>query len=141
MYLLPPLLSLLAFATQGAKGSTSSHTTACASLADVKFSSFQIRFTATIAKGSNFTGDSTETSYNALQTSLPNACRVAAVIQTSANSSARFEIWFPAEKAWNGRFLATGNGGWAGGVNYPDVVTGLKLGMYSKFYSDLFSID
>lgn len=57
-----------------------------------------------------------ETSYNILQLNLPETCRVALVVGTSANSSARFEVWLPALEgdAWNGRFLAVGNGGWAG---------------------------
>ena len=104
--------------------------TACSALGALKFPNFQIRFTMPIIAGSNFTGDAPEPSFNAIQTLLPSACRVAAVVQTSENSSARFEIWLPTEQAWNSRFLATGNGGWAGGVNYPDIVTGLKSGMF-----------
>ncbi|KUJ12218.1 tannase and feruloyl esterase [Mollisia scopiformis] len=87
-----------------------------------------IRFSTPIIAGSNFTGDSTETSYNAVQTVLPSACRVACEIETSDNSTARFEVWLPTKAAWNSRFLAVGNGGWAGGINYPDIVTGLKEG-------------
>lgn len=78
--------------------------------------------------GSNFTGDAPETSYNSVQTRLPSACRVACEVQTSPNSTARFEVWLPLQDAWNSRFLAVGNGGWAGGINYPDIVTGLKKG-------------
>jgi feruloyl esterase len=100
----------------------------CESLNKFQLSHSKIRFTTPIADGSNFTGDSPETSYNTLQTSLPASCRVAAVVQTSNSSSARFEIWLLASAQWNSRFLAVGNGGWAGGVNYPDIVTGLKKG-------------
>ena len=121
-------LALFSFAAQ-ATASVYSNITACSALKDVKFSNFQIRFTTPVVAGSNFTGDAPETSYNVVQTSLPAACRVAAVVQTSKSSSARFEIWLPTEQAWNSRFLATGNGGWAGGVNYPDIVTGLKQGV------------
>ena len=51
-----------------------------------------VRLTQTIARGSNFTGDSTEMGYNTPQTNLPDACRVALKIGTSTDSSARFEL-------------------------------------------------
>jgi hypothetical protein len=35
------------------------------------------------------------------------------------------------------RFLATGNGGWAGGINYPDIVTGLKKGKFRPLELDM----
>lgn len=114
---------------------------ACSRLQEAKLTLSHIRFTASITAGSNFTGDSTETSYNAVQTSLPAGCRVAATVQTSHNSSARFEIWFPADGAWNSRFLAVGNGGWAGGINYPDIVTGLKKGKMKFSTWKLMNID
>lgn len=87
-----------------------------------------MRFAQIITKGSNFTGDSIETSYNTVQTDLPQACRVALKIDTTANSTARFEVWMPLQDAWNGRLLVVGNGGWAGGINYPDIAMGLKHG-------------
>jgi hypothetical protein len=106
------------------------NSTRCDFLSNVTLVNSKIRFTSTIAGGVNFTGDSTETSYNGVQTAIPAACRVACEIQTSANSAARFEVWLPVKDAWNSRFLAVGNGGWAGGINYPDIVTGLKKGEY-----------
>lgn len=39
-------------------------------------------------------------------------CRVTMYITTSAQSGIHLEAWFP--KTWNGRFLATGNGGLGG---------------------------
>jgi len=39
-------------------------------------------------------------------------CRVAAFIRTSERSGVQFEAWLPQD--WNGRFLATGNGGIGG---------------------------
>jgi hypothetical protein len=39
-------------------------------------------------------------------------CRVTMYLQTSAQSGVQFEAWLP--KTWNGRFLATGNGGIGG---------------------------
>lgn len=76
--------------------------------------------------GSNFTGTSVETSYNTPQSDLPELCRVRFTTKTSANSSAIAEIWLPED--WNGRFLAVGNGSFAGGVNYPDIGWGVRKG-------------
>jgi feruloyl esterase len=43
------------------------------------------------------------------QVTSANICRVALTIKTSMQSSIVFEAWLP--EHWNGRFLATGNGG------------------------------
>jgi feruloyl esterase len=44
---------------------------------------------------------------------LPAHCRVAAVLAPSSDSHIEMELWMPVEN-WNGKFLAVGNGGWAG---------------------------
>jgi feruloyl esterase len=41
-----------------------------------------------------------------------DVCRVALYIKTSERSAVHFEAWLPG--TWNGRFLATGNGGIGG---------------------------
>jgi len=58
---------------------------------------------------------------------LPAFCRVYANISTSSSSATLFEVWMPLE-TWNGRFLTAGNGGAAGGVNYPALGQGLRAG-------------
>jgi feruloyl esterase len=47
---------------------------------------------------------------------LPAHCRVAAVLKPSPDSSIEMEVWLPA--AWNGKFQAVGNGGFAGSITY-----------------------
>ena len=37
------------------------------------------------------------------------------------------ELWLPAEN-WNGRFLAVGNGGWAGNISFDAMAAGLRRG-------------
>ncbi len=44
-------------------------------------------------------------------------CRVVAVGKPSKDSEIRFEVWLPAS-GWNGRFWASGNGGFAGAIPY-----------------------
>ena len=46
---------------------------------------------------------------------LPAHCRVAAVLTPSSTSHIEMELWMPVEN-WNGKFLAVGNGGWAGNI-------------------------
>ncbi|MGD0106374.1 MAG: tannase/feruloyl esterase family alpha/beta hydrolase [Rhodopila sp.] len=62
-------------------------------------------------------------------TGLPNFCRVTVTMTPTSDSSINVEIWMPAE-GWNGRFLATGNGGEAGFVRYD---TGLPQGLMRGF--------
>jgi feruloyl esterase len=49
---------------------------------------------------------------------LPPFCRVQGVSKPSADSNIRFEVWLPQPDAWNRKFLSTGEGGFAGQLNY-----------------------
>jgi feruloyl esterase len=53
-----------------------------------------------------------------------DVCRVTMYLETSARSGVQFEAWFP--KTWNGRFLATGNGG-IGGCTFLLFISRLQL--------------
>jgi feruloyl esterase len=58
---------------------------------------------------------------------LPVHCRVAAVLTPSPDSHIEMELWLPAEN-WNGKFLAVGNGGWAGSIDTSAMASGLARG-------------
>jgi feruloyl esterase len=58
--------------------------------------------------------------------SLPPHCRIAAVLTPRADSRIEMEVWMPVE--WNGKFLALGNGGWAGSISFSAMATGLAAG-------------
>src|SRR5258708_6047584 len=45
---------------------------------------------------------------------VPAHCRVAAALTPSTDSHIEMEVWLPTADAWNGKFQAVGNGGWAG---------------------------
>ena len=60
--------------------------------------------------------------------SLPAFCRVAASLAPSPDSDIRIEVWLPAPAAWNGRFQAVGNGGWAGTISYAAMARALSQG-------------
>lgn len=107
----------------------SDNSTACPTLANLNLGNgTRVTLATSVPACSNFTGNSTETSYNTLQINLPSLCRVAFTVRTSSNSTAQSEVWLPQPSSWNNRFLAVGNGGFAGGVNYPDVVWGARKG-------------
>jgi feruloyl esterase len=46
-------------------------------------------------------------------------------VQSIANSTFGFGLFLPDK--WNKRFLAVGNGGFAGGINYLDMVLNLRF--------------
>ena len=52
---------------------------------------------------------------------LPAHCKVAATLTPSSDSHIEMELWLPAE-GWNGKFLAMGNGAWAGTIPLATVV-------------------
>ena len=49
---------------------------------------------------------------------LPPLCRVQGISKPSADSDIRFEVWLPQPAAWNRKFMSTGEGGFAGQLNY-----------------------
>ena len=54
-------------------------------------------------------------------------CRVAVTLTPSADSHIEMELWLPTEN-WNGKFLAVGNGGWAGSISFDAMASGLRRG-------------
>src|SRR5688572_28644937 len=57
----------------------------------------------------------------------PPFCRVALHSSLSVGSSINHEVWLPAS-GWNGRFLGTGNGGWAGTIYHTSLTQGVEKG-------------
>jgi feruloyl esterase len=72
------------------------------------------RFVPPNAKDDGFTG-------------LPAFCRVVAAAHPVSDSDIRVEVWLPVS-GWNGRELATGNGGFAGSISYGSLANGIKSG-------------
>ena len=57
---------------------------------------------------------------------LPSFCRVVGTIRPTSDSAIGFELWLP--DPWNGRYLQSGNGGFAGHINYDGLAPGLRDG-------------
>jgi hypothetical protein len=64
---------------------------------------------------------------NTTLTDMPPFCRVQGVSQPSSDSSIVFEVWLPQPTNWNSKFLSSGEGGFAGTLNYTR--NGLDGGM------------
>jgi feruloyl esterase len=59
---------------------------------------------------------------------IPEHCRVTMVLKPTSDSNINVELWLPTEN-WNGKFLAVGNGGWAGAIQgYSDMQQALRRG-------------
>ncbi|KAF7531751.1 hypothetical protein G7054_g8583 [Neopestalotiopsis clavispora] len=59
-------------------------------------------------------------------TDLPESCAVTVYVQSSDVSWYRYGLFLPAD--WNQRFLAVGNGGFGGGINWLDMGSFMKYG-------------
>jgi feruloyl esterase len=59
---------------------------------------------------------------------IPQHCRVTLVLKPTSDSNINVELWLPLQN-WNGKFLAVGNGGWAGSIQgYDDMQEALRRG-------------
>ncbi len=59
---------------------------------------------------------------------MPAFCRVAATLRPTSDSVIKIEVWMPPAAAWNGKFMAVGNGGQAGQIYYHKMGLPLSLG-------------
>jgi feruloyl esterase len=66
---------------------------------------------------------------------LPKFCRVAATLMPSSDSNVRIEVWMPIA-GWNGKYEGTGNGGYAGSIEYQSLAEGLRRG-YAAANTDM----
>lgn len=62
-------------------------------------------------------------------TQLPELCVVVVNVTSSPTSNYRFGLYLPT--TWNSKFLAVGNGGFAGGINWYDMAPGTRYGFAS----------
>ncbi|KAI1473803.1 tannase and feruloyl esterase [Daldinia eschscholtzii] len=60
-----------------------------------------------------------------------NLCRLVLTVATSPSSEIQLEAWLPDSPTWNGRVLATGNGGIGGCIDYATIQNGAGLGFAS----------
>ncbi len=94
----------------------------CESLRGMKVSGGTVTAAEHIEKGATPAGGR-----GAITPPLPQYCRVTAVLSSGPDSKINVELWLPDPSEWNGKFLGTGNGGFAGSIAVGDLRTGIGL--------------
>jgi hypothetical protein len=89
-----------------------SSVSACADLTQLTFEG-----NTTITAATAVTSGSLVTPANPTLTNLPAFCRVQGTSKPTSDSNISFEVWLPSS-TWNGKFLSSGEGGYAGVLNY-----------------------
>ena len=107
------------------------HATDCAQLAGLKLPHTEITLAESVAAGAfKPPGGAAMGAPGAPPVSysgLPAFCRVAGTLRPTSDSDIRFEVWLPASN-WNGKFVGTGNGVWAGAITYFSMIEPLSMG-------------
>ncbi|KAI1452371.1 tannase and feruloyl esterase [Annulohypoxylon moriforme] len=85
-----------------------------------------INFVKAIPQNGSFGQGAVDIPFPTNATKLPALCAVGINVKSSENSTYNFGLFLP-DKTWNGRFLTTGNGGFGGGINWPD------MGIFSQY--------
>lgn len=92
-------------------------------------SNASLTFTQVQAAGSTFQVPADDIAYPTSPHGLPSLCAVQINVTSSPTSAYSFGLFLP--DSWNARFLAVGNGGFAGGINWLDMAAGVGYGFAS----------
>ena len=135
------MLAVLVLAVGGARAEAAS----CESLASVALPQTTVTAAETVAAGAFVpAGPPPSALGRRLLAAAPAFCRVAATITPTSDSDIKIEVWLPlaarpdgaaGSSAWNGKFLAVGNGGWLGSIPYNGLAEGL-IGGYATAATD-----
>ncbi|KAF2448096.1 feruloyl esterase B precursor [Karstenula rhodostoma CBS 690.94] len=85
-----------------------------------------VNFAYPIQANGTFQVPAGDTGYPTSPLGLPALCAVSVQVQSVCNTTFGFGLFLPSD--WNGRFLAVGNGGFAGGINWMDMAAGSRYG-------------
>ncbi|EMC93577.1 hypothetical protein BAUCODRAFT_245995 [Baudoinia panamericana UAMH 10762] len=88
-------------------------------------SNASVAYAYTLAAGSTF-NVGYDIAYPTSPQKLPALCAVQINVTSSPSSAFSFGLFLPVN--WNNRFLAVGNGGFAGGINWLDMAAGVQYG-------------
>ena len=109
----------LAFCTPAFAGTP----TSCESLANFSHPNTTINSAQSQSGGAYVAPDAWHLAF----TNLPPYCEVLATIAPTADSSIGVRVWMPTQR-YNGRYLGTGNGGYAGGYFFSELADGINRG-------------
>src|SRR5882724_9422828 len=97
--------------------------TSCASLSTFSYPNTTINSASSQPGGPYVAPDAWHLAF----TNLPPYCDVSATIKPTADSSINVHVWMPTTN-YNGRYLGTGNGGYAGGFFFSELADGINRG-------------
>ena len=117
--ILPALLLSSALVRPAAAGTP----TSCASLSTFAYPSTTINSASSNRGGPYVAPDAWHLAF----TNLPPYCDVSATIKPTSDSSINVHVWMPTTN-YNGRYLGTGNGGYAGGFFFSELADGVNRG-------------
>src|SRR3954469_9412308 len=106
-------------------GASAKSSGSCEQLASLALHSAKIASAQTVAAGAFSAAGAARP--NPAFKRLPEFCRVVATLAPSSDSHIEMELWMPTAN-WNGKFLAVGNGGWAGNIVVNDLATAVSRG-------------
>ena len=89
----------------------------------------KVAFTREIQDDGTFQVPAGDIAYPTSPQGLKALCAVQINMTSSSSSAFSFGLFLPRE--WNNRFLAVGNGGFAGGINWLDMAAGVGYGFAS----------
>jgi Tannase and feruloyl esterase len=101
----------------------------CGTLASLELPKASVTSAKTVAAGAfsgpaqNFAGVDLTSFYS----KLPAFCRVSIDAKPTSDSDIKVEVWLPLD-GWNGRLQGTGNGGFAGMIDYFELGAGVSRG-------------
>jgi len=95
----------------------------CESLTNFKFADTTINSATSYPGGAYVAPDAWHLAF----TNLPPYCEVVATIAPTPDSSIGVRVWMPTQR-YNGRYLGTGNGGYAGGYFQSELADGINRG-------------
>jgi feruloyl esterase len=96
------------------------------SFASLLPSGVQIESVGAVSNGSSYGEGRKNIAYPQTPTALPELCALIVNVTSSPQSFYRFGLFLPSN--WNSRFLAVGNSGFAGGINWLDMGAGVRYG-------------
>ncbi|KAL6704549.1 hypothetical protein ACN47E_008059 [Coniothyrium glycines] len=85
-----------------------------------------VNFAQSVQANGTFEVPKGDTGYPTSPVGLPALCAVSVQVQSIQNTTFGLGLFLP--ENWNGRFLAVGNGGFAGGINWAGMAPGVRYG-------------
>jgi feruloyl esterase len=116
---LPSAIALILLQTSTFAGTP----TSCASLQNFSFPNTTITAAQLQPGGPYVAPDAWHLAF----TNLPPYCQVSATIKPTSDSNINVQVWMPTDR-YNGRYLGTGNGGYAGGYFQSELAAGINNG-------------